>query len=124
MTRRILIVDDDSDHTASIASLLEDKYEVEVASNGFSALDRMRGGGFDLILLDIVMPGLDGVGFLQELKTSVPVILITASRTGAETALGLGVEACLFKPLNVTRLESKITQVLGPPPARSRSGMP
>ena len=116
---RILIVDDDAEHAESLASLLKPRYEVETASNGFSALDLLRKSRFDLILLDVVMPGLDGPGFLQEAKVEIefrPIILVSAVPETDRIAERLGVAGYLNKPVRIRALESLIERVVGRTP--------
>lgn len=70
---RILLVDDETYTRELYEELLKDEgYEVVTADNGEAALTEATKGGFDLILLDIIMPKKDGVSFLKEYKTTVP----------------------------------------------------
>ena len=109
--KSILIVDDDKDFTDSLAALLKDRYRIDVASNGFSAIGKLRKGDFDLVLLDVVMPGLDGPGFLEEVRKErpgLPVILMSALADLAGNARRLGIEDFLTKPLDFKKLETRI----------------
>ena len=114
--KRILIVDDDAEITESLSMLLTEKYNVSVASNGFAALDKIKDAKFDLILLDLLMPGLDGAGFVEELRLQgnvTPIILISASKSAAEKARILKVTDYLLKPFHIDELEAKIERLIG-----------
>src|SRR5437773_12576028 len=82
MRKRILIVDDDPDILASLAIIFQESYEVALARDGAEALRFLDEGPHDVVLLDLMMPVLDGVAFMQELaarRAHVPVILASAS---------------------------------------------
>ena len=114
--KKILIVDDDSEVTASLSMLLREKYEVGVASNGFSAIDKLKEEDYDLILLDLLMPGLDGAGFVDALRVrekTTPILLVSASRDAAEKARVLRATDYLLKPFHVDELEAKIERLIG-----------
>jgi DNA-binding response OmpR family regulator len=123
--KRILIVDDDSEILESLATLLEEKYEVSVASDGYGALDRMKERPCDLILLDFRMPGLDGSGLVHALQASgnkTQVLLMSASTNVAEHAKGLRVADYLAKPFHIDELEAKIERIIGMGPAPDGEG--
>jgi DNA-binding response OmpR family regulator len=114
--KRILIVDDDKDFTESLASLLKEKYEVVSSSNGFTAITKVGKGGVDLILLDLVMPGLDGPGFLDEVRKdhpTLPVIVVSAHSDLEAKARGLQIEDFLVKPVDIAVLETRIDRLIG-----------
>ena len=80
---RILVVDDEPDIRASLTMLLTaNGFEVDTAPDGRAALDRLAGETYDLLLLDLMMPVLDGYGVLRELAPDVqerlPVVILTA----------------------------------------------
>jgi len=81
-TVRLMVVDDEENIRILFKEELEDEgYEVETASNGYEALEKFKAGAFDLIILDIKMPGMDGIQVLNEIKNSnkdQPVILCSA----------------------------------------------
>jgi two-component system response regulator QseB len=113
--KHILLVDDDEGITEILSSLLSEKYEVTVASNGFSALEKMKGTPFDIILLDLLMPGLDGAGFVKELRDrghATPIVLVSCDRNSAQKAQLLKVADYLLKPFEFDELESKIEAIL------------
>jgi len=79
---KILVVDDEENIRLLFKEELEEeKYEVEVASNGYDALEKFKKSHFDLIIMDIKMPGMDGIQALNEIKNinkDQPVILCSA----------------------------------------------
>ena len=107
---RILVVDDE----ASIRDLLVKtlalaEYEVDVAADGRSALDRMRLYPYDLLIVDLRMPGLDGLSVIREAKrykADLPVLIITgySSESSAIEAVNLGVAGYLTKPFRVSKV--------------------
>lgn len=115
MTLRVLYVDDDADirEIASLSLGLDPEIAVETASSGAEALERARQGGLDLILLDVMMPWMDGrttFAALQELglEPPVPVVFVTARTQTHEIAqfkaLGaIGVIAKPFDPMTLAR---------------------
>jgi DNA-binding response OmpR family regulator len=114
--KHILIVDDDAGITESLSTLLKEKYNVTVASNGFAAIDKLKGHDFDLILLDLLMPGLDGAGFVHALRdrgNTTPILLISATKSAAEKARILKVTDYLLKPFHIDELEAKIERLIG-----------
>ena len=96
MTARILIVDDVPSNVRLLrARLRADYYETEVAADGFAALELARSWQPDIILLDIMMPGMDGFECCQRLKEDfstlhIPVVMITALSEPAERLRGTG----------------------------------
>ena len=71
MPKRILIIDDDASvRTLFHDSLVEEGYEVEVAADGEDGLSHLKQGGYDLVLLDVMLPKMDGIGVLTELQAS------------------------------------------------------
>src|SRR5499427_5009527 len=101
---RVLVVDDE----ASIRDLLSKtlalaEYDVDVAADGRSALERMRLYPYDLLITDLKMPGMDGLTVIREAKrykTDLPVIIITgfSTESSAIEAVNLGVAGYLTKP--------------------------
>ena len=106
----MLVVDDE----ASIRDLLSKTlsladYDVEVASDGLDALDRVRTGGYSLLITDLKMPGLDGLSVIsaaRQLDARLPVVVITGFSTedSAIEAANLGVSGYLTKPFEVPRV--------------------
>lgn len=112
---RILVVDDNADMRAYLTRLLERHWRVETAVDGLVAVAAARANPPDLILSDIMMPGLDGFGLLKELRrderlASVPVILLSA-RAGEEAlieGLDTGADDYLVKPFSARELFSRV----------------
>lgn len=91
---KILIVDDSRLQAMQLKSILDDTYDITVAQTAEEGLEYARNGGFSLILLDVVMPGMDGFTLLKKLQEeiitqSVPVILITSLSSVAHEQQGL-----------------------------------
>lgn len=113
---RILVVDDDLNNRELLSRLLQYQgYRVETAENGLAALARLTGEAFDLILLDVVMPEMNGITVLTKLKADktlrqIPVILISACTEMCQVIKGieLGAEDYLPKPFNSTLLKARI----------------
>jgi CheY-like chemotaxis protein len=113
----ILVVDDEPQILAFLALILEDEgYHVLTATNGYDALAKTRDCVPDAILLDMLMPLLDGAGFLRECRASpvfggVPVLLMSAlgTKPHAET---LGAQGILSKPFDYDLLLTMLASVL------------
>ena len=116
---RVLVVDDE----ASIRDLLSKtlalaEYDVDLAPDGRTALERLRIIPYDLLITDLKMPGVDGLAVIREarrLKADIPVIIITGFSTEASAieALNLGVSGYLTKPFRVPRVLAVAAKALG-----------
>ena len=108
--RRVLVVDDEDNVTHLVSSALRfDGFETVIADNGTSALAKVAETDPDLIVLDVMMPGLDGLGVLQNLRSAgsqVPVIFLTARDTANDRIGGLraGADDYVVKPFSVEEL--------------------
>lgn len=116
MNKKLLLVDDDIGITSLLKELLElENFIVEIANNGTQALAKYD-NSFDLVLLDIVMPGTNGLTLLSELrvKHTVPVILLTAKDSQIDKIIGLelGADDYIIKPFNDRELIARIKAVL------------
>ena len=118
---KILIIDDEEDLSFFVKANLElvGNYEVGVVINGKDALKAAMTYKPDLILLDILMPKMDGFQVLKELKgsaktASIPVIMLTARGDGESRikAMKLYTEDYMVKPVQIDALDFKIKQVL------------
>jgi CheY-like chemotaxis protein len=124
MQRRILIIDDDDDIREVAALTLEmvAGWVVLTANSGASGIQRARQEQPDAILLDVMMPGMDGPTTFRELQgipqtAHIPVILLTAKVQGADQKrfAELGVAAILFKPFDPLTLARQMSDALGWP---------
>jgi excisionase family DNA binding protein len=116
---RVLVVDDE----ASIRDLFEKTlalhdYDVEVAADGRSALDRLRMYPYDLLITDLKMPGMDGLAVIREakrLRSDLPVIIITgfSTESAAIDAVNLGVSGYLTKPFRMPDIIKQAEKALG-----------
>jgi len=122
LSRRILIIDDEDDIREVAALSLETvaDWEVTVASSGAQGLAMAAQLKPDAILLDVMMPGMDGPTTFRELRKNpatahIPVLLLTAKVQSSDQRrfADLGVEAVLFKPFDPLTLAMQISKVLG-----------
>ena len=116
---RVLVVDDEAsirDLLAKTLALAE--YDVDLAPDGRTALERLRMIPYDLLVTDLKMPGVDGLAVIREarrMKTDMPVIIITGFSTEASAieAVNLGVSGYLTKPFRVPRVLAAAAKALG-----------
>jgi len=116
---RVLVVDDE----ATIRDLLSKtlalaEYDVDMAPDGRTALERLRIIPYDLLITDLKMPGVDGLTVIREarrLKADLPVIIITgfSNEASAIEAVNLGVSGYLTKPFRVPRVLAAASKALG-----------
>jgi DNA-binding response OmpR family regulator len=117
-TSRILVVDDEENVRITTAAILEQEgYEVDTASDGHEALDKVKNGDFDLVLTDLRMEGLDGSALLQEICTKYPSVVTVvltgyASIESSIDALRCGVYDYLVKPCVVDDLKLTVHRAL------------
>lgn len=113
MTPKILIAEDDTDIRQLIRMHLEkDDYHVDTAENGLKALEKFNLAHYDLIILDIMMPGLTGIELLRHIreKSEVPVLMLTARDADHDKILGLdlGADDYITKPFSIFELSSRV----------------
>ena len=111
--KNILIVEDDGDIAAIERDYLAcSGYRVEIAADGATGLRKALGGGFDLILLDVMLPGMDGFAVCRQIreKSDVPILLVTARREDIDKILGLGLGAddYIEKPFSPSVLVARV----------------
>ena len=122
--KRVLLVDDDQDIREALAELFEDSYQVLVASNGLVALDILSREQVDAVVLDLMMPLMDGESLLKELQEqgqTAPVVLLSASRDLARRANTLGAHGYCSKPCSAEKILAEVARVIA---ASSGGGEP
>ena len=111
--RKILIVEDDGDIAAIERDYLElNGYQAEIATDGTAGLEQGLHGGFDLILLDLMLPGMDGFALCRRLReeTDIPILIVTARREDIDKirGLGLGADDYIEKPFSPSVLVARV----------------
>ena len=114
---RILLVDDEPAVQTLLAyPLRKDGYEVVSATDGRQALDAFAGGRFDLVVLDIMLPKIDGIEVCRRLrsKSQVPIIMLTAKDDEIDKVVGLemGADDYITKPFSVREFRSRVRAAL------------
>jgi DNA-binding response OmpR family regulator len=118
--KKILAIDDQAEVINIITDFLEDSYDVYPAKNTTKAFALLRANDFDLMLLDILMPGMNGIEFLEYVKQQIwykktPVIVVSSEsdfRT-VTLAINLGAADYIKKPIDKDVLLKKIKAVIG-----------
>jgi PAS domain S-box-containing protein len=113
--RRVVVADDNADMREYVRRLLATRYEVEACSDGVRALDAIRGLKPELVLTDVMMPGLDGFGLLQAIRADpalrdIPVVMLSA-RSGEESrseGLEAGADDYVVKPFGARELLARV----------------
>ena len=114
---RILVVDDEKLLVKGITFNLEnDGYEVDGAYDGGAALSMLRENSYDLIILDLMLPVMDGLSVRRtDLRTShIPIIMITAPREGSDKLIGFeyGADDYVAKPFDILELKARIRVIM------------
>ena len=115
---KILVVEDEPGIVLGLKNeLVLEGYEVDVACDGQTGFERARGGAFDLILLDIMLPRKDGYSVCRELRQAgirTPVLMLTAKALEAEKVLGLelGADDYVTKPFSSLELRARVRAML------------
>jgi len=115
--KRILIVEDESPMAEALSfSLEKEGYGVEIASDGRAGLEAFEERGADLVLLDLMLPGVDGLEVCRRIRSSssVPIIMLTARDTDIDEVVGLemGADDYVTKPFNTRKLMARIRAAL------------
>ena len=116
---KILIVDDEEDFVSTLAERLVLRgFQVEVAMRGMDALRHVREDDFNVLILDVKMPGIGGLDLMAEIKQKhpdLPVVLLTGYGSEAEAQRGMaeGALEYLMKPIDVDELTEKIRDAAG-----------
>ena len=117
MAQRVLIIDDDTRLHELLASYLEQNgFSVTVAPDGPRGLAALAAGAFDAILLDVMMPGMDGIEVVRRVraKSSIPILMLTARGEEADRVVGLemGADDYIAKPFSPRELLARLRAVL------------
>lgn len=115
----ILVVEDNSDNMLTVKAIFEDKHNIYEAADGLEAITLAKKHKPDLILMDIALPGIDGIEAFKRIRLSgefshIPIIALTASAmtSDRETILAFGFEAYISKPINEKEFFRTINRVL------------
>lgn len=117
MAQNILVVDDD-DHIIDVISfaLKNEGFEINRASNGLEALDRIKSASIDLIVLDIMMPEMDGIELCKQIRkdSNLPIIFLSSKDEEIDRILGLelGGDDYLTKPFSPRELVARVRAIL------------
>ena len=114
---KILVVDDERVMVKGIKFNLENEgYQVDTGSDGEEAVDKARMGQFDLIILDLMMPKIDGLQACMKIRefSNVPIIMLTAKGEDADKIIGFecGADDYITKPFNILELKARIRALL------------
>ena len=114
---RILIVEDEQSFSEPLSFLLgKEGYQTEIASDGLSAIEKFHKHGADLILLDLMLPGMAGTEVCKQIRatSTVPIIMLTAKDDEVDTVVGLelGADDYVTKPYSSRELLARIRAVL------------
>lgn len=116
MQKKILIVDDEPTIVKGLEfSLGQDGYLIDAAYDGEEAIEKFNENKYDLILLDVMLPKMDGLTVLQRIraKSSIPIIMLTAKGEDMDKILGLeyGADDYLTKPFNILELKARVKAI-------------
>ena len=113
MPKKILIVDDEPLIVKGLKySLEQDNYEIDSAADGEEAISKFFAGQFDLVLLDVMLPKIEGMEVCQRIRehSNVPIIMLTAKGDDMDKILGLefGADDYMTKPFNILEVKARI----------------
>ena len=116
---RILLVDDNKEMIDYLKNILEDHFNIDIAYNGFEALDKLKENKYDLISSDVMMPKMDGFVFRMKMNenpewSNIPFILLTARSLKEDKLKGfkLGIDDYITKPFNTAEYIARITNLI------------
>lgn len=114
----VLVVDDDSGLQETLQAVLESEdYEVAIAADGLVALEKIAARRPNLILLDLMMPRMDGYAFAKELqrqglRSSIPIVVLTADGRAQSKAAQVGADGYLEKPFEIPDLLDEVSRLV------------
>ncbi|MCE1246239.1 MAG: response regulator [Firmicutes bacterium] len=119
---KVLLVDDDKQILSSLRVYLElENYQVETASNGQEAIEKVKRNKPEILVLDVMMPEMDGFEVLEQLKAEeqyadIPVVMLTAKSQDIDVLKGfrMGASSYMTKPFNLNELVENIELILHP----------
>lgn len=119
MPKKVMVVDDEEDIRLTVGKILEvSGYEVVVAENGIECLEKLEQELPDLVILDIMMPGMSGWDVAARIKSSdiwnkIPIVFLTAKGDDMSVGMGgLASEEYIVKPFDVVKLKTSIDRIL------------
>ena len=117
MSRKVLVVDDEKLIVKGLRfSLEQDGMEVDCAYDGEEALEKAKAGEYDIILLDLMLPKMDGLEVCQQIRefSNVPIIMLTAKGEDMDKILGLeyGADDYVTKPFNILEVKARIKAIM------------
>jgi DNA-binding response OmpR family regulator len=111
---KVLVIEDDPDIARLVQLHLKDiQCEADIAADGLEGVKRFQEGAYDLVVLDLMLPGMDGIGVCRKLRTGadyVPILMLTAKASELDRVLGLemGADDYLTKPFSIPELQARI----------------
>ena len=117
MSKKILVVEDEKNIAELERDYLEaNGYTVEIEFDGKNGLDKAIGSGYDLVILDVMLPGIDGFEVCRRVRaqSDIPIIMLTAREEEADKVMGLelGADDYITKPFNILELKARIRALL------------
>jgi DNA-binding response OmpR family regulator len=115
---RILVIEDDPDISHLLEIHLRDNaFQVDVVNNGIDGLNRASNHPYNLIVLDLMLPGLDGIEICRRLRNqsiTIPILMLTAKSSELDRVLGLelGADDYLTKPFSILELQARVKAIL------------
>ncbi|MCB2181731.1 MAG: response regulator transcription factor [Desulfobulbaceae bacterium] len=118
MAHRILIIEDNTDLAKVLQMHLQDlAFEVDLAHDGVAGLTRAEAGSYDLIILDLMLPGLDGIEICRRIRQKgpyTPILMLTSKSSELDRILGLeiGADDYVTKPFSIQELMARVKAIL------------
>ncbi len=117
MPKKVLVVDDEKNIVKGLKfSLRQDDMEVDAAYDGQEALDKVRDNDYDIVLLDVMLPVIDGFDVCQQIRefSDIPIVMVSARGDDMDKILGLdnGADDYITKPFNVLEVKARLKAIL------------